>query len=149
MPTVTNEPTNEKAKESEQKVSEIPVKQADEVTTAENKPQNSDNTPITPAEKEELNGMIINENTGKDKYLTDPVPEGKPLPIEPQDAVISDKKMTCTLSVQCDTILNNIEWLDKDKVDIVPKDGVIFAKKTVTFYEGESVFNRIYLRPGC
>ena len=92
-------------------------------------------------EYSEEQGMVINEVTGKDQYRTDPVPEGKPIPIEPENAVITDKVLTCTLSVRCDTILQNIAWLDSEKVDIVPKDGVIFAEKTVTFYEGESVFN--------
>ena len=92
-------------------------------------------------EYSEEQGMIINETTGKDKYRTDPIPEGKPIPVEPENAVITDKELTCTLSVRCDTILQNIGWLDSEKVDIVPKDGVIFAEKTVTFYEGESVFN--------
>lgn len=166
-PIITDVPTDtaaEEIKEAEQKVSEIPIKQADEAATADNKPQNTDNTPMTPTEKEalaqriaiesntsmaqngskaysEANGLAIDESTGKDKYLTNPVPEGSPIPIEPQDAVISDKEFTCTLSVRCDTILKNIAWLDKEKIDIVPKDGVIFAEKTVTFYEGESVFN--------
>ncbi len=92
-------------------------------------------------EYSESKGMVINSETGKDKYLTDPVPEGKPLPVEPQNAVITEKKLTCTLSVRCDTILNNMKLLKKDKWKLVPKDGVIFAAKTVTFYEGESVFN--------
>ncbi len=168
LPTSTENPVAQTPKEeqieAEQKVSEIPIKEADESATEENKPQSTDGTALTPAEKVALadriaeesetssvengdkvysvqNGMVINESTGKDKYLTDPVPEGKPLPIEPQDVVISDKELTCTLSVRCDTILQNIAWLDKEKVNIVPKDGVIFAEKTVTFYEGESVFN--------
>lgn len=80
-------------------------------------------------------------NTGKDKYLTDPVPEGKPLPIEPQNAKITDKSMTCTLSVSCSTILDNINNLDKEKIELVPEDGVIFKATEVIFYEGESVFN--------
>ena len=87
------------------------------------------------------NGMVINDDTGKDKYLTEPVPEGKPLPVEPQDVEVSDREYTCTLSVRCDTIIKNIHWLDSEKVDIVPKDGVIFAEKAITFYEGESVFD--------
>ena len=155
-----NTPENNKEKETK----ESPVKPKNDVATSENRPENPDNTPMTPEEKEALaktisqkkgaygtmqgskdysvaNGMIIDETTGKDKYLTDPVPEGKPLPIEPQDVTIKDVEYTCTLSVKCDTILDNIAWLDKEKVDIVPKDGVIFAEKTVTFYEGESVFN--------
>lgn len=86
-------------------------------------------------------GMTIDASTGKDKYLTDPVPEGKPIPVEPQAAKISDTALSCTLSVRCDTILKNMDWLDPDKVELVPADGVIFAEQTVTFYEGESVFN--------
>ncbi len=45
------------------------------------------------------------------------------------------------MSVRCDTILNNIGLFDKNKLNLIQKDGVIFAEKTVTFYEGESVFN--------
>lgn len=89
----------------------------------------------------ESQGMVIDPSTGKDKYMTDPVPEGKPIPVEPQDAVITDTAMTCTLSVRCDTILNNIGWLNPEKVELVPDDGVIFPATQVTFYEGESVFN--------
>lgn len=65
---------------------------------------------VPPGDKDysEAQGMVIDPITGKDKYLTDPVPEGKPLPIEPQDAVFSDTIYTCTLSVRCDTILDNM-----------------------------------------
>lgn len=86
-------------------------------------------------------GMVIDETTGKDRYLTDPVPEGKPIPVEPQEVTVSENQLTCTLSVRCDTILANMDWLDKDKVEIVPPDGVIYAERTVIFYEGESVFD--------
>ena len=89
----------------------------------------------------EENGMVIDPETGKDRYLTDPVPEGKPLPVEPQDVEFSDVPHTCTLSVRCDTILDNMDWLDPEKVELVPEDGVIFPATEVTFYEGESVFN--------
>lgn len=85
--------------------------------------------------------MVIDEVTVKDKYQTDPIPQGKPIPVEPENIIITDNELTCTLSVRCDTMLNNISWLDKEKVDLVPKDGVIFAENTVTFYEGESVFD--------
>ncbi len=90
-----------------------------------------------------LHGFESEESTtaATDKYKTDPTSEGKPKPIEPQNVKLSDKQYTCTLSVRCDTVLDNIEWLDKDKVDLVPKDGVIYAEREVTFYEGESVFN--------
>ena len=86
-------------------------------------------------------GMIIDPETGKDKYLTDPVPEGKPIPVEPQDVIIGNTAYTCTLSISCATILNNMELCDSDKKELVPADGWILKPITVTFYEGESVFN--------
>jgi hypothetical protein len=85
--------------------------------------------------------MVIDPETGKDKYLTDPVPEGKPLPVEPEDAVLSDGEFRATLTVRCDTILDNMNLLDREKWELVPADGVIFAETAVVFYGGESVFN--------
>ena len=79
---------------------------------------------------------------GKDKYLTDPVPAGKPKPVEPEDQEVNKgKAYTCTFSIECSTILNNLDMLDPDKLEMVPSGGVILAKTTVTFYEGESVFD--------
>lgn len=89
----------------------------------------------------EAQGMVIDPSTGKDRYLTDPVPEGKPLPVEPQDAAISDTAHTCTLSISCAAILDHMDWLDPEKIELVPEDGWILKPTEVTFYEGESVFN--------
>ena len=80
--------------------------------------------------------------TDQDKYKTDPVPEGKPLPVEPEDQEVDKKKTyTCTFSIECSTILNNLADLDPDKRELVPSNGVILAPTKVTFYEGESVFD--------
>ena len=92
-------------------------------------------------EYEEVNGMMIDTGTGKDKYQTDPVPEGKPIPVEPEDVEIGDAEYTCTLSISCATILDNMDLCDPEKVELVPEDGWILEPMTVTFYEGESVFN--------
>ena len=82
------------------------------------------------------------QNGGKDQYLTDPVPEGKPQPVEPEaQQVDQGKSYRCTFSIECATILNNLNDLDPEKLEMVPSDGVILAKTTVTFYEGESVFD--------
>ena len=79
---------------------------------------------------------------GKDKYETDPVPEGKPMPVEPEDQEINNgKTYTCTFSIECSTILNNLEQLDPDKRELVPSNGVILAPTKVTFHAGESVFD--------
>ncbi len=76
-----------------------------------------------------------------DAYKTDPVPEGKPTPVEPQDVVIGENEYTCTLSISCSTILDNLKDCDPEKVDLVPEDGWILEPMEVTFREGESVFN--------
>ncbi len=51
------------------------------------------------------------------------------------------KEGTCTLSVDCVTILDHMESLPKTKTQLVPADGVIYGPQEVTFYEGESVFD--------
>ena len=80
--------------------------------------------------------------TEVDEYLTDPVPAGKPMPVEPEDQEVDKAKTyTCTFSIECSTILNNLDQLDPAKREMVPSGGVILKKTTVTFYEGESVFD--------
>ena len=84
------------------------------------------------------------KDTEKDKYKTDPVPEGKPLPVEPDNGEVDTKKTyTCTLSIECTSIFNHLSDLEPEKLDILPKNGIIFAAQTVTFYEGESVYDVI------
>ncbi len=107
----------------------------EQTTTPEQTP-----TPIPTPEPPQPT-MEINPETGKDKYLTDPVPEGKPLPVEPQDVTIGSTAYTCTISISCSTINDNMDLCDPAKKDLVPVDGWILRPTTVTFYEGESVFN--------
>ena len=80
--------------------------------------------------------------TSKDIVQSNRMTETVPVqPSESQDPVITDDQLTCTLSVRCDTILVNMDSLDKEKAELVPSDGIIFAEKEVVFYEGESVFD--------
>ncbi len=80
--------------------------------------------------------------TGKDAYLTDPIPVGKPMPVEPEDQTVdASKTLRCTFSIECATILNNLDQLDPDKLEMVPSGGTILSTTTVTFSEGESVFD--------
>lgn len=82
------------------------------------------------------------QSAPKDKYLTDPVPKGKPKPVEWQDAKVDkSEKLTMTLSVTASTILDNLDNFNPDKLEVLPKDGVIYKAQTVTFNKGESVFD--------
>jgi hypothetical protein len=86
--------------------------------------------------------MVLNEeDKNTDKYLTSQVPEGRPLPVEPEDAKISDTEYTCTIAISCLTILDNLDKLEDGKEELVPADGWLLEPTEVTFYEGESVFN--------
>ncbi len=106
-------------------------------TSSENEVNTSHQTPSS-----STSGMEINPETGKDKYQTDPVPEGKPTPVEPENITVDkSKQYTCTLSIRCDTILNNMDMLKEEKKSMVPANGVILGTTTVTFNEGESVFD--------
>lgn len=136
------------------------IQQADEPATAENRPGGNGGAPLTAEEKIAMAAQMAggasseaegngnhsesqepgqNASSGEEKHQT-PAPEERPTPA-PQEVAVTDKELTCTLSVRCDSILQNMAWLDAEKAELVPKDGVIFAEQTVTFYEGESVFN--------
>ena len=88
----------------------------------------------------ESQGMALDPETGRDQYLTDPVPEGMPLPVEPENATVTDQELHCTFSISCATILDNMDKCDKNKRELVPEDGWILEPTEVMFYEGESVF---------
>lgn len=58
-----------------------------------------------------------------------------------QEEDTEDGIFTCSLSVRCDTILENMELLKQEKSSIIPESGVIYKAENVVFYEGESAFN--------
>ena len=47
----------------------------------------------------------------------------------------------CLLSVRCDSVLENLSKLKKGKIESIPDSGIIYAEKTVVFYDGESAFD--------
>ncbi|MEG1886891.1 MAG: DUF4430 domain-containing protein, partial [Oscillospiraceae bacterium] len=90
------------------------------------------------SESSELPDSPINDN-GKESSSK---PSKAPEPVEPEN--LSVDKATpkyCYFSIECKTVLNNLKEFNKDKLSIVPEDGIIFAQRKVLFYEGESVFD--------
>ena len=53
----------------------------------------------------------------------------------------TDKAKTCTISIRCDTILNNMGDLTSGKDKFVPSSGVILGTTKVEFSEGETVLD--------
>ena len=52
-----------------------------------------------------------------------------------------EEKLSCTITIRCDTILNNWDNLDPAKVAYVPSSGCILSTVTMEFSEGETVFD--------
>ena len=76
------------------------------------------------------------DNSSKPDNSTDPDNSSKPdVPPKPET------KMSCTIEIRCDTILNNMGDLKKGLDEFVPSDGTILPTTTVTFTQGESVFD--------
>lgn len=53
----------------------------------------------------------------------------------------SSGKMTCTIAIYCDSILNNMSKLRAGKESFVPTDGCILDTVTVEFSQGETVLD--------
>ena len=126
-------PAEDKKAEEQKKAKE--QKKAEDTAKKEERPKQDESAKQPEQPKQE-----IDPATGKDKYQTDPVPEGKPIPVEPGTSSAGGSA-TCTFSISCATILNNWDKCDESKKPLVPADGVILPTTTVTFTEGESVFD--------
>lgn len=48
---------------------------------------------------------------------------------------------TCTLEIRCDTLLKNLDRLSSGKAELVPEDGILLEKTTLSFESGDSVFD--------
>ncbi|MBE5956483.1 MAG: DUF4430 domain-containing protein [Lachnospiraceae bacterium] len=115
--------TDEKAGTTTVKKEETATTKKEETTTSK-KPDTttSRKEETTTAKKEETTTAKKEETTTAKKEETTEAP-----------------KLTCTISISCKTILDNMDKLDPAKKSFVPSSGWILKKTTVTFEEGESV----------
>lgn len=51
------------------------------------------------------------------------------------------QELTCSITIRCDTVLNNLDSLREEKLPYVPRDGVMLPETTVSFAEGDTVFS--------
>ena len=52
--------------------------------------------------------------------------------------------LSCSCTIRCDAILEHQDRLEPGKREMIPADGVIMAERTVSFDEGETVFDVLY-----
>lgn len=57
------------------------------------------------------------------------------------DAASGTGELSCTLEIRCDTILDNMDQLSSSKTSYLPDDGVILPATTVSFSEGDTVYD--------
>ncbi len=77
---------------------------------------------------------------GKDKFGTDPVPKGKPEPVNEEDQKVTKDYFYVYLSIDCETILDHMDELTEG-LDKYVGDGIILGKTKVKCYKGESVWD--------
>lgn len=128
-------------------------KNSEDKKNSKDNSQNSNSSAVEKSEKSEQSSSNSSSDkkkpnkkndvqpTTQDKYKTDPVPSGKPKPVEPEEQETKDTNLYCTFTITCSTILDNIDDLDPEKIELVPKDGIILKKQKVQFKEGESVYD--------
>lgn len=64
-----------------------------------------------------------------------------PASLDETEPPVENSVPTCTVSISCATILENLDRLNAEKADLIPADGVLLAPTAVEFTEGESVFD--------
>lgn len=52
-----------------------------------------------------------------------------------------DGKLTCTLEIRCDVLLEHLDELSDGKAALVPESGVILSRRELEFQAGESIFD--------
>jgi len=107
----------------------------DDIETHGKEPAEGNDSP-----DESRNGTLTEEpaepvnNTGQ---LTGSNGQGSNIAQESKE----DPVLTCTFSITCHTVFDNLDKLDPVKLEILPEDGVIYKAKKVEFQKGENVFD--------
>lgn len=137
LPKQSEEPIVSKEPEAAPNTEQIKSSEAPPAVSDQKNETVSESSPAPTSEAtQKVDSQSISEVADSTSTLT-PTPEAvtSPIPSEVPD------ELTCTVSIRCNTILDNLSKLDSDKVKIIPADGVILAEQTVTFEEGENVFD--------
>lgn len=129
---------DDNADTAEDDVEPIATENADEVATADDTVADDDT-----ADTDKADETVNPRSTATPKGESVTSNKTDTAVVSPTETAVSDdnKLLTCTISVSCATVLNNLSYLKEEKKGIIPSDGIILSRRTVTFNEGESVFN--------
>lgn len=141
-------------------VEDVEIAQLEEINEAENvfeeatskdyekpqiteKPQSQNNIekPSPLPIKEKKQEKEVEQDTQSKNTQVENTQATDTLPPQGEPEADTNKQMTCTLYVNCKSVLQNYDKLKENKKTIVPANGIIYEKKRVNFSEGESVFD--------
>lgn len=100
----------------------------------------SDNTPKATVSKKDNQAAQTTKQSAK--QITKPTKQtttAAPKKTEPQTTEKTSN--SCTISISCYTVLNNMDKLKKGKEDIIPQNGQVLGSTTVAFEDGETVYD--------
>lgn len=100
--------------------------------------ESGDNASVSNENKIEFETAAVPFNEAKNEQS---VQEAASASAEDTPELIEEDENTCTISVKCDKILDNMEYMDKNKYELIPEDGCILPETKAVFNEGENVFN--------
>lgn len=101
----------------------------------------TETTTVTEAETTTRRTRTTTEPETTTKPTTAKPTTTKPSTATTEPDETAKENLTCTITIRCDTILDNMDNLDPAKAPYVPDDGVILREVTVEFEEGETVFD--------
>lgn len=94
-----------------------------------------------PVDDKQVETAEPTKNEIKETLKPTPTPDAPFKTAEPQAAPVEKNTLSCTLTVRCDIILNNIEKLSPEKLELVPENGIILAETEMEFSDGDTVFD--------
>lgn len=107
---------------------------------------NAEKIPVKDTEEESETGNTEREseaaNDTQEEYADDQSSMEEYTPGDSgDDSSSGGSTNVCTITIRCDTILDNLDNLDAGKEAYVPSNGVILATSSVEFEDGETVFD--------
>ena len=107
-----------------------------------NKGSKTDQSAATTPEEDTSNTTTTNSGSKKDdSKKNDQKTENNDTPVPTPDQKPDTKKDTVTITIRCDTAVNNGMHLESKWAGIVPVSGVIMPVTTVEFDDGDKVFD--------
>ena len=123
-------------------VSEISVEEVSEISEISVE-KVSEVSEISVEEVSEVSEISVEKVSEVSEISVEKVSEVSEISVEGVSKIseISENKTACTISISCQTLLNNLDRVKKNKLSVIPSDAWILKAVNAEFSEGESVFD--------